>query len=200
MALGSYTVTETAGLPGELPFLVGKELAANIGEPGPGTIMAEGSDGKLLPYEDVAAEQVGSTAGDGTTKTFTGTLTRAPVEPGSVAVTSENGTEILTDDGHGMLKSAGATSTGTINYQTGTISVTFHAAPANTKKVTADYGRKLAGVLHDGAKTTASSGAMALVVTLGHVKRTLLKVGVTSPAAPSVTVVGRLAKRHILAM
>ena len=81
----------------------------------------------------VTGEVVGS--GDGTTTTFSGTLTKTPIDKSSVTVT--DGTQTLTDDGNGNFTGDGS---GTINYTTGAYSVTFTAAPdTGTDNITADY-------------------------------------------------------------
>jgi len=59
--------------------------------------------------------------GDGTTGPYTTSLTGVPLLPGSVSVSDWQG-QILSDDGNGSLVGDGS---GTVNYQTGAISVTF---------------------------------------------------------------------------
>lgn len=73
--------------------------------------------------------------GNGTTTDFTGTLSSPPVIPGTVEVTA--GTVLLTDNGDGTLSGAGGS--GTINYETGDIAVSFTTAPANGTAVVVDY-------------------------------------------------------------
>lgn len=74
--------------------------------------------------------------GDGSTVTFGATLT-FPVRTGTIVV-KNGGTEVGTDDGAGAL--TGATiSSGTINYDTGVLSVTFTVAPASSNAITAEY-------------------------------------------------------------
>jgi hypothetical protein len=73
--------------------------------------------------------------GDGSTTSFTGTLT-PPVLPGSIQVIA--GAVIGTDNGVGAISGAGISS-GTINYATGAISVTYAAAPAAGVQVLVDY-------------------------------------------------------------
>jgi len=76
--------------------------------------------------------------GDGTTKTFTETVT-IPTDQGIVkgTIIVTDGVEIFTDDGNGALKTnlAGGTN-GTINYVTGAMSVTFKTAVLNTTLIT----------------------------------------------------------------
>lgn len=80
--------------------------------------------------------------GDGATKTFTGGLAYLPVSPGSVSIKDADSVETFTDDGSGKLSST-LGGYGTINYQTGIVSLTFNTAPGNTKNIrsTYTYGR-----------------------------------------------------------
>lgn len=72
--------------------------------------------------------------GDGTTKTFTGSISpTAPNTAYSISITDNN--EVFTDDKNGnLVGSLGGI--GTINYITGAYSVTFHTAPINTQTIT----------------------------------------------------------------
>lgn len=72
---------------------------------------------------------------NGVNKTFTLAAT-AQIARGSVVVTGSNPVQVLTDNGVGGFTGAG---TGTINYITGAISVTFTAAPIAASTVTATY-------------------------------------------------------------
>jgi len=78
------------------------------------------------------SETIGT--GDGTQTTFSGTLTKYPIETSSLSIT--DGTQTVTDDGNGNLTGDGS---GTINYTTGEYSVTFTAAPDNGDTITASY-------------------------------------------------------------
>lgn len=75
-------------------------------------------------------------SGDGATVAFTTTLTGIPIEAGSVIVTDN--TEIFTDDGAGVLTGDDGGS-GTVNYTTGAIAVTFAAAPTDGQAITARW-------------------------------------------------------------
>lgn len=72
--------------------------------------------------------------GDGTTTAFntTITLTASRITPGSVIVTDK--TETFTDDGSGSL-SGDAGGTGSINYASGVISVSFNTAPTDGQDI-----------------------------------------------------------------
>lgn len=70
---------------------------------------------------------------NGSTTTFTGTLSISggdAIQPGSVIITCAGSATTLADDGHGVLVgSGGPGGSGTVNYATGDVSVTFNAAP-----------------------------------------------------------------------
>lgn len=72
---------------------------------------------------------------DGTNKTFTLTAT-SPVSRGSFVVSGSNPVQSMTDDGLGGFTGDG---TGTINYSSGAVSITFTTAPAVASTVTATY-------------------------------------------------------------
>lgn len=153
-----------------------------------GTIIAKNSDDKGVPYEDLS-ETLGT--GDGSTKTFTGTMADAPLEPGSVAVT--DGTESFEDDGFGNLIGSDGGS-GTMIYKTGSASVTFNAAVANGTDITITAGREIAGVLDRDVDTDkAVDGA---VVVHGTVKEDALLKGADAAGCETADFV-RLRGRHI---
>jgi len=85
-------------------------------------------------YPSVSGESIGT--GDGTTTTFNATLANVPVIPGTVSIT--DGTETFSDNGDGTL-TGDAGGSGTVNYNTGAVSVTFNTAPANGAGITANY-------------------------------------------------------------
>ncbi len=90
-----------------------------------------------------STEQVSQSIGSGTglEPNFSGTLANTPVIAGSIIV-NDNGGQILTDDGSGHLSGDG---TGTIDYKSGTITVSFiHAAP-NGNNVLVSYHYSKAG-------------------------------------------------------
>lgn len=72
---------------------------------------------------------------DGANKTYTWTLT-TPVARGRVVITGSNPAQVLTDDGVGGFTGPG---TGTINYTTGAVSITFTTAPAIASTVLLTY-------------------------------------------------------------
>jgi hypothetical protein len=75
--------------------------------------------------------------GDGSTVAFASTLNLLSVKSSTVTIYI-NGVSQGTDDGAGNLTGAGISS-GTINYTTGVISVTFNTAPGSLESVTVDY-------------------------------------------------------------
>lgn len=81
----------------------------------------------------IDGETVGT--GNGSTTTFSVSLGYTPVRPGSVAVTA--GSVVGMDDGAGNITGAGVS--GTVNYDAGTVSVTFDVAPAADIAVVANY-------------------------------------------------------------
>lgn len=84
-----------------------------------------------------ASESVSSSVGtgDGSTLTFGISLTPVPVRPSTVRVVAGNITGV--DNGSGTITGAGIS--GTINYATGALSVTFTAAPAVGTAISASF-------------------------------------------------------------
>lgn len=91
-----------------------------------------------LNYTTVTAENIGT--GNGSTLTFTDTLAfkGGGVKRTCFGITATDGVETFVDDNNGVLVGS-AGGTGTINYATGEISVTFAVAPLNTVAITAEY-------------------------------------------------------------
>lgn len=81
-------------------------------------------------------------SGDGTTILFTTTVQSFPILPGTVIVTDN--TETFTDDGEGVLDGSEG-GTGTVNYQTGAIAVTFNTAPDAGQNIYLSYEQYMAG-------------------------------------------------------
>lgn len=81
--------------------------------------------------------------GDGTTTAFSNTFTgNVPILAGSVVV--DDTVEVFTDDGAGVL-TGGAGGTGTVNYTTGAISVTFNTAPTDGQVIQPSFIQYRAG-------------------------------------------------------
>jgi hypothetical protein len=89
--------------------------------------------------EFIDAELLGT--GDALAKTFTSALDFLPVKASTVVVTADTITG--TDNGLGVI--AGTGITGTVDYVTGAISVTFTAAPALNIPVNAAYSYNMEG-------------------------------------------------------
>lgn len=83
----------------------------------------------------IAAVAPGTGSIDGANRTFTWTLT-TPVARGRVVITGNNPAQVLTDNGVGGFTGNG---TGTINYTTGAVSITFTLAPAVASTVLLTY-------------------------------------------------------------
>lgn len=84
---------------------------------------------------EVASVAPSTGAIDGANATYTWTLT-TPVARGRVTITGSNPPQVLTDDGEGAFTGDG---TGTINYTTGAVSITFSAPPAVASTVLLTY-------------------------------------------------------------
>lgn len=90
----------------------------------------------LSSFTQVTGEAHGT--GDGSTKTFAGTLTDITGVRTAMYVTVTDSVETFVDDRNGnMVGNLGGT--GTINYATGAISVTFNTAPSNLQAITRGY-------------------------------------------------------------
>lgn len=162
------------------PVIVAKAVLADQGEYPMGLIVGEDSDGKVIAYAETADEVLA--AGDGTAKTYTGTLANAPAEPGTVAVADD--TETFSDDGLGVLTGSEG-GTGTVNYTTGAVSVTFDAAVTNAEDILVDYSGKLVGVLDMIVDTTTAddgSSSAALVIVHGSYRKDVAKYSTSETA------------------
>lgn len=174
------------------PVILSGELAGSDGDYPVGLVLARNTSGKLVQYESVSAEAVGT--GNGTLKAFTDTLSKAPILPGSVSVT--DGTENFSDDGLGRLTGDDGGS-GTINYGTGALSVTFDAAVTNAQAITGDYQRDPVGILDQDVDTDTDN--TALYITHGSFLLSVAKVGATAEDAPSTSLVNTLRDKGIFA-
>jgi hypothetical protein len=113
-------------------------------------------------YTTVTAEVIGT--GNGSTKTFTNTLTfkAGGSRRTCFGITVTDGTESFTDNKDGTLTGS-AGGTGTINYATGAISVTFFANVTNLTNVACTYQWEDSAVLgiadfHESGTRVAGQG------------------------------------------
>jgi hypothetical protein len=91
---------------------------------------------QLSDYTQVTGEAYGT--GDGVTKTFASTLTQRTGKRTAMYVSVTNTVETFVDDRNGnMVGNLGGT--GTVNYATGAVSVTFNTAPAGAQAITCSY-------------------------------------------------------------
>ena len=115
----------------------------------------------LGDYTAITAEVIGT--GNGTQTTFTDTLDfkAAGTRRTCLAISVTDGVEAFTDDGSGVLTGA-AGGTGTINYTTGAISVTFAVAVVNLTNVTCTYrwedSSASTGIANFSASATRTAG------------------------------------------
>lgn len=89
-------------------------------------------------YTAVASESIGTGTGAQTTFTDTLNFKAGGSTRNCFSVSATDGTETFSDTGSGTL-SGSAGGTGTINYSTGAISVTFAVAPAGAAPITSGY-------------------------------------------------------------
>ncbi|MGE4545834.1 MAG: hypothetical protein AB7D06_17215 [Pedobacter sp.] len=182
---------EKAGLPGHSPVLVGIILAGASGVYPVGLLLTRDGADVGQPLQVVVAEVLG--AGDGATKDFAATLGDGlPVEPGTITVT--DGVEAFADDGSGRLV-GDAGGTGTINYATAAIAVSFAANVVNEVDVTADYITRVDAVLDQEIDTAAETSGNAVIH--GTVATQALKVGALAKAAPSAALLKKLRRAGI---
>lgn len=99
-----------------------------------GTTITRSSANVAFTAGGVTGETVAT--GNGAIKTFTFTFEFPPVVEGSITITGAS--ETFTDDGDGNLIGT-LSGTGTVNYETGDVSITFTNAIANGATATASY-------------------------------------------------------------
>lgn len=91
-------------------------------------------------------QQIGT--GDGSTELFSGTLGGSKFVPSSIMVTA--GLVTGTDNGSGVISDTGTALTGTINYTSGSISLSFSSAPAVGTAVLVVYNHKAHDLAYTG--------------------------------------------------
>jgi hypothetical protein len=142
--------TKTIRAPGHDPVLTAMKLKADQGILKAGLILSKDASDEGIPYADLS-QLLGT--GNGTLKTFTGTITGSPLEPGTVVVTDE--VETFVDDGFGRLI-GDAGGSGTTIYKSGAVSVTFDAAVVDETEITLTAKSEVVGVLDRDVDTTKS--------------------------------------------
>ncbi|HLW69468.1 MAG TPA: hypothetical protein VKS22_02485 [Candidatus Binataceae bacterium] len=107
--------------------------------------------------------------GDGIKTSFSATLQQPPLDSGSLTVSA--GSVVCTDNGSGILNGPGC-GAGSINYNTGALTVSFTGAPAIGTNIwavytpTGAYPPKLSSPTRDWIFTTIQNGAGTLSLTL----------------------------------
>jgi len=91
---------------------------------------------ELSDFTTVSAEAYGT--GDGTTKTFASSLAARTGKRTVMYISVTDGTETFKDDRNGLMV-GNLGGTGTVNYATGAVSVTFVTAPTNSQAITTTY-------------------------------------------------------------
>jgi hypothetical protein len=115
-------------------WAIGSAVATSVTAPF-GNVVA--TVGQFIMLGNIGVpESISLGTGNGVTTTFNGTLTALPVRQKAVQVLS-NSTVVATDNGSGTLSGAGVS--GTINYATGVISVTYSAAPGGGVAISATW-------------------------------------------------------------
>jgi len=150
------------------------------------------SDGNNICWVKTKKEEYTETAaaGDGSTTSFSYTLSNVPVEKGSVSITyTINSTSYTAiDDGKGNI--SGPHLTGSINYQTGELSLTFDTAPDSGTDISCQYVKSCATWSGNVATIeladqvpynySASNTTAGVCLSLGDLKPELKDVTVTS--------------------
>jgi len=130
----------------------------------------------------VAGEIIGT--GDGATLTFSATLANPPVAAGSVVISYTIGGTAYTATDNGLGTITGTDLSGTINYTTGEVSLTFTVAPDAATDITADYHAPSLSL--GGAATTATVSTTAMNNIFDNVDPTEASTGDTEYRAISI--------------
>jgi hypothetical protein len=97
------------------------------------------SGGIPTALQSTAISNESIATGDSSTQLFTHTLTQVPVGADSISI-KVAGVTVASDDGSGNFDTvSGAGVTGTIDYDTGSMTLFFVAAPASGEAITVDY-------------------------------------------------------------
>lgn len=171
------------------PVIFPMLAASNQGIIPAGCVLSKDTNGKIIPYAVLSEEEMTGTV-NGSNKTFTYDASDiAPLQPGSISVA--HGDVALQDNGLGVIYGSGGS--GTVNYATGAISVTFTTAPAEgSDSPEADAATAVVGVALRPADTARED--VVSVVVHGTVLRSSLVIGV---AAGTITQAAVDALRHL---
>lgn len=137
--------------------------------PGVGAMTTPPGGSITLPIQPNQGQVIGT--GDGSTKNFAGILT-TPVLPGSVLINA--GPVTGTDNALGTISGGGIS--GTINYATGAISVTFTTAPAAPVQILVDYNT------NDSSGTAGQPFDMTNLPPCGYILMAVATLSLTSGA------------------
>lgn len=107
------------------PVLKTLKLKSDQGIIAKGTVLQKNSDALCIPQAGYELDMAGTIDGSNKAFTYAGAGFPGEIAPRSVVVT--HGDQELADDGSGRLYGDG---TGTVNYVTGAVAVTFTTAPA----------------------------------------------------------------------
>ncbi|MBF0589398.1 MAG: hypothetical protein HQL53_09730 [Magnetococcales bacterium] len=151
-----------------------------------GLLVSRNAGDEVIPYQGGVQEVIGT--GDGSIMAFDGVATGGMIHPGSITIT--DGTQVLTDDGRGAL---GGDGSGSVNYKTGKVSVTFDAAPGAGVDVSIIWANRLVGVLLREMDTATNHAALVIV------HGTVVKDGLllSDDTTPSQTDIDRLVELTI---
>lgn len=139
---------------------------------------------KIGPYKFTSGEDfaVGAVSGEavvvappfnGVLTNFTATLAVTPITPGTVVITTSAGvgSENFTDPAAGGVLVGSGGGSGTVDYNTGAVTLVYFAAPAAGLTVSADYGAadvtatNLAAVIDAMPDLSATAAGAAITVT-----------------------------------
>lgn len=119
-------------------------------------------NGKAVPAGSAGKETTATANGTDTTFTFS----LGEILPGSVLITTDDTTaKAVSDNGDGTLGGEDEDGTGTVDYATGKVTVTFSAAPAQTKTVTVEAvkGGDFIGIANNSVGEDEDNGVNVVV-------------------------------------
>lgn len=169
------------------PIIDNVPVLANAGVLAAGQVLAKDENGKGIAHRKTTGIAMTGVI-DGANKSYTKTLSPAPVLPGSVKIDNNNvAAQVLVDDGDGRLVGDGS---GTVNYKTGVVAVTFTTAPAAGKTVLVAHKTKPIGVAVSPCDTAEDSSAR--VARHGTVNRDTVLTGSLAADAEDIAALSGL--------